>query len=493
MKAKIKTDVAVIGGGPAGSAVAARLADEGLKVALIDRQTFPRDKVCGDYVSQLALAELDEMGVKDFKDINLIRRGAIFVDGDQIAEHRLPASPGVADYGAVIPRKKLDEQIWQKAIRNGARDLSNHAFQRYEINGNRVDVHLKGSVQRIRARVVVGADGSASRVARQLDRTSLKRFHRVVAIRAYYENVAGPMDRCDVHYSHTAFPGYCWLFPSGHGCANVGLGMLSETTPSHEEKLSGLLEQAVEQDSGLRERLANSTLVAKFTGAPLATFDPKRPLVGERVLLVGDAAGLINPLNGEGIQYALESARWAAETLRDCSESGEFHAAALAGYEKRVQQEMGFDMAVASLFIDAIRNRTLGPIWLEMMSQFGSRASSDPQYADIAAGILSGLIPARHALDGRMFVGSFRQFLDQWRSLADQHPEYYAREFSKWLKVGSRATAAFISDPVDHANWIVSMARSTTRLSMHVIQQLVNPNGQSRKQSVSADPRSRKR
>ena len=238
-----------------------------------------------------------------------------------------------------------------------------------------------------------------------------------------------------------------------------------------------LLKNTIRDDPGLHHRLANSQMRGKFTGAPLATYDSNRSLVGDRVLLVGDAAGLINPLNGEGIQYALESARWAAGTLLNCCDSGECHAGALSSYEQKVQREMGLDMAVASFFIDAIRNKTLGPLWLELMLQFSIRANADEEYADAVAGILSGLVPARHALDLQMFSGSFRQFVDSSRGLqlmAVEDPAAFAKVLAKWFVVGSRAASVAISDPIAYASWVTGLTRSATRLSLRAIQDMLN-------------------
>jgi hypothetical protein len=116
------------------------------------------------------------------------------------------------------------------------------------------------------------------------------------------------------------------------------------------------------------------------------------------VLLTGDAAGLINSLNGEGIQYALLSGRWAAETLIDCFASNGHTYAALQKYEQTIKQQVGYDMCLSNMVIQFIRNRNLNPLWLNLLEVMTAKAAKDEYYATIAGGILAGLVPASEAV-----------------------------------------------------------------------------------------------
>ncbi|MDQ6904953.1 MAG: hypothetical protein M3139_18320, partial [Bacteroidota bacterium] len=128
----------------------------------------------------------------------------------------------------------------------------------------------------------------------------------------------------------------------------------------------------------------------KMDGWILKFFNPKSILTGNRFMLVGDASGLINPLSGDGIQYALLSARWAAETLEDCCKKNDFSAAALFNYRKKVDKELGYDFALSNLLVQFARNKTLTPVWMKILSVMISRAKEDKQYADTIAGIFEG-------------------------------------------------------------------------------------------------------
>ncbi|MEA2666730.1 MAG: hypothetical protein QOI11_3674 [Candidatus Eremiobacteraeota bacterium] len=402
-------DVVVAGAGPAGAAVAARLASAGQRVVLLDRECFPRDKVCGDFVGSLALAELAALGLANPVSAlgNPVRTAAVYVDGRRLITRPLPCADGSAE-GRVIPRAVLDATIVRAAEKAGAILRELHTVSGYEQTcGGVVVVVRHGSEEcRLRARLLIGADGSTSAVARVLRAAAHPRRDMLIAIRAYYDGVGGPADRCDLHFERTAWPGYAWLFPGSAGKGNVGVGMLVKTLPPPEEHLRDVLSRLVARDAPLRRRLRSASLCDKVVGWPLATYNPGLPLVADRVMLVGDAAGLVNPLNGEGIQYALTSARWASETALSALRGNDLSAARLHAYARRVDSELHLDMALSRLIVHAIANRWLGDVWLESLRRLVARAGHDERYARVAGGILSGVLPARGILRPRTLVAS---------------------------------------------------------------------------------------
>ena len=143
----------------------------------------------------------------------------------------------------------------------------------------------------------------------------------------------------------------------------------------------------------MRRRLRGARMRGKVLGHPLTTYDPRLPLIGDRVMLLGDAAGLINPLNGEGIQYALHSARWAADIAADRLASDRLDAASLEGYQQRVQQSLRTDMALSRLIVQLFRNRNLNQVWLGALRSIAARATTDPDYAHHVGCVLTGLTP----------------------------------------------------------------------------------------------------
>jgi geranylgeranyl reductase family protein len=396
-------DVIVAGAGPAGSAAAIALARGGQRVLVCEAQEFPRDKVCGDFLSAVAIGQLQALGVtvrSDLAGANIVRNAALYLDGRHLITSRFPVVQEWRSPGRVLPRAALDAMLAAKARAAGATILEKHRVIDFKVRPNAVEVTARtGSAElKLRARALIGADGSASVISRRLRGTDQLDGDRLIAIRGYFCGVHGPAARADLHFARESFPGYCWLFPTAKGEANVGVGMILETLPPSNDQLRALLMRAIRDDAALDGRLRGAQMVGKIAGWPLTTYNPRLAVAGDRVLLAGDAAGLINPLNGEGIQYALQSGQWAAETLVNCARTKDFSSAALAPYTARVESEIGRDLGVARAAVHLLRNRSLNPLWLEMLEAVVARAGVDPHYAQVTGGVLAGTVPVRQVL-----------------------------------------------------------------------------------------------
>ena len=287
-------DVAIVGAGPAGSAAALSVLQTrpGARVLLLDRSDFPRDKSCGDGVAPHALDELRQLGVADvLADRVPIRRLRIVSpDGSVVA--RPLRRPDV-----VVPRTVLDARLVRAAVDRGA-VLRRHAVRRVEVRPDAVV--LDGEIA---ARVVVAADGANGVVRRRLGLGRQPAQATAVAVRGYAAAPPGEPEQV-ILLSPRDWPAYAWSFAAGDGTANVGFGML---LPALRAKQRGGRE---ELHAGLAELLPGvqaERLVSHLL--PLSTTRPEQ--APGRVLLVGDAMSLINPLTGEGIYYALLSGRLA--------------------------------------------------------------------------------------------------------------------------------------------------------------------------------------
>lgn len=416
LEPSLDCDVAIVGAGPAGAAAACYLARAGHRVLLIDRQRFPRDKICGDFVGPVALIELKRMGITDrpdYRSSNIIREAAVHVDGRLLISHSMPAVSGLPSYGRVIPRYKLDDWIVQAARADGVVLSEGWLVQDYQVFRGHValTVRTPEGQRSVRSKLLIGADGSGSRVARLMRGHSVPRVNRIVAVRAYYEGIDGDAERADLFFGHDSFPGYCWLFPTGPDTANVGVGMLLETIPSTTVQLRELLTELIEGDPALANRLRHARIVGDIIAWPLATYDPSLSIVADRTLLVGDAAGIINPLNGEGIQYALLSGRWAAEVCDETLRADEYSAERLGEYGRRVHEELRYDMALATIIVQAIRNRSLRSVWLHFLNTITARARSSPNYAHVTGGILAGVVPASKGISPTIIANTVEQEL----------------------------------------------------------------------------------
>jgi menaquinone-9 beta-reductase len=407
------SDVLIVGAGPAGSSAAYYLSKSGIKVLLLDRQTFPRDKVCGDFVSPVAIRELQALGVTElpeFKKTNVVTKATIHLDGKELITNAMPYFAGLEPNSRVIPRKTMDNWILYAAKKAGAVVLEDVLVTDFSVEKNFVKIHAKDSKgpRSFCSRLLIGADGSNSLVAHVLRGYSPPKTDRIVGVRGYYENVEGESSDAEMFFASKSFPGYCWLFPTGKGEANVGVGVLLETFPRGNQPKE-LLNQLISEDPGLKKRLANAKLKEPVQAWPLCVYNPDLPIVGNRVMLIGEAAGLVNSLNGEGIQYALLSGKWAAQIAQLSMGKDDFSANALSAYSKRVENELGYGFKLSTLIVQFIRNRNLNPLWLQTFEAMVARAKSDQQYANLAGAILAGLVPPTEALTPEFMLSTLQE------------------------------------------------------------------------------------
>lgn len=482
------SDIIVVGAGPAGAATAAHAARAGLRVILIDRQTFPRDKVCGDFVGPVAILELEKIGVASrsgFRNGNIIENAALYLDGQHLITSAIPRIPGVPSYGRVIPRMTLDNWIVEAADAAGARVLQGYRVNQFDVDPDGVNIQVggPGGTRVLRARVVVGADGSSSLMARTLRNEQARDEDRIIAVRGYFEGVDGPAEQADLYFTAESFPGYYWLFPTGPGTANVGVGMVLETLPPTTDHLRELLMRLIDEDKALGARLRHAQLKGRVTGWPLTTYNPHVRITSDRVLLVGDAAGLINALNGEGIQYALQSGRWAAETLETCAANDDFSRTALATYVARVQNELRYDMALSSMIVQLIRNRSLNPLWMQALRIIVARAAVDPTYADITGGVLAGLVPASSVVSGKIIGRTLQQAAIVSAIGAIKHaakgPAHLSQMGVDSVTLGKTVTATAAQNPREFARWsqglVLGAAELGTQVARHALASLKPP------------------
>ncbi len=443
-------DAILIGAGPAGAVAAAVMARRGLDVILVDKAHFPRDKVCGDFIGPHAVRELDELALGSaLQSGNRVGAGSVFIEGREVLRSPLPTGSELPPFGYVIPRQTFDERLFRAACAAGARPLEGHTFADYRVEGETVSVTLRGeSGERVlRARALIGADGSASLVALRMRGRPQPKADRLIALRAYYDGIAMPPGGVDVHFHAATFPGYFWIFPTGDGHANVGIGIASQTVAPPKRHLRDLMRDLIENDAAVLARLGPAAVAGKLAGWPLSTYNARLPIVAAPVALVGDAAGFINPINGEGIQYALASGRWVAEAIADAFERRTSLGTALAAYALRVTNEIGLDLELNRFIVAVATNRALNPAWLALLRVWCARAARDPEYLRVAAGVVAGLVPSRRLFDAAVRNVSFAEGFGLLRTTA---PLAVART------TGAALTAVF-REPAATLRWLANL------------------------------------
>jgi geranylgeranyl reductase family protein len=310
----IETDVLVVGAGPAGSAAAAWAARGGADVVLADAAVFPRDKTCGDGLTPRAMAELDQLGLGDWVRSKGRNRGLRAAGFGQ--ELLLPWPGGsLPDHGGAVPRTELDARIRDVALESGAEPLEGARAVDVERNGDRVSAVVfrrpDESTTTVRCRRLVVADGARSPLGRVLGREWHRDTAYGVAARGYIRSGRSDDEWISSHLELRGaegelLSGYGWVFPLGDGEINVGVGTLATARRPADVRLRSLLELYTGQR---REEWQLEGAVRAPASALLPMGGAVSGVAGRNWALIGDAAGCVNPLNGEGIDYGLETGR----------------------------------------------------------------------------------------------------------------------------------------------------------------------------------------
>jgi geranylgeranyl reductase family protein len=402
-------DTIVIGAGPGGSAAAITLARAGWSVLLVDKAQFPRDKVCGDFVNPRSLRVLDGLGCSAALGRaapNRLEAAHLYLDGEQITAGRIPRSGNLPDYGCTLPRFELDEIIFRQAQAVGVETVENCTVTDVRVERDQATVLAQqaGRTHAFQGRLVIGADGAHSVAARAAGVPARSSKNIIVALRAYFEGVKGDPSVADIFFDRSYSPGYAWIFPLGGGRANVGLGMVQDVYQSYQINLRERFNAWLETDPIARSRLRNARRQGRIVGWPLNTYDAAGRNYCERVMLIGDAASFVDPINGEGIHTALESARIAAAVAGEALQADDLSAAFLARYEHRWREAFDLDLRTADLIVTIVKNRSLAGIWLLGLKMIGEKALTDERYAAICGGILAGVTPTRDSLSPELFI-----------------------------------------------------------------------------------------
>jgi len=324
-------DTIVVGAGPGGSVAALQLARQGRRVLLLDRQEFPRDKTCGDGLSPEAVRILDQLGLVDLLPQRGFRIDGMSVTSPSGASFEAPFDPN-GHPGYVVPRVALDDGLRAEAIAAGAEFIGQVRVTEIHEQDGRVAAAGASSSYTWRTHSVILAVGANMGLLKSLGllptRPSLG-----FAARLYVDGLPRQPHQIQFRFDGVPLPGYGWIFPTSSTSANVGVGVVGELRESAYQLLDHFLAHPPITD------LIGSGRVQPPTKAyPLRVDFHRSPLRRGRLLLVGEAAGLVNPFTGEGIDYALESGALAGECLEHCLERGDWSGRALSQYERRLRR-----------------------------------------------------------------------------------------------------------------------------------------------------------
>ncbi|MEO8935565.1 MAG: geranylgeranyl reductase family protein [Burkholderiaceae bacterium] len=315
-------DVCIIGAGPAGSTAAYLLTRQGLSVALIDRAHFPRDKTCGDGITPRGARVLARIGALDsVAGTGFACRGVDIrgpgLDGTTV-EFTMRFDPGRSGGPSdliVLPRLALDDLLLKHALAAGPAWFEKTKVVAIETHDTHARVFTDGDLVIDAAAVVLatGAESQLLRACKLLDKKPAVEH----AARVYFDDVEGLSDRVVLFFDGVDLPGYGWIFPTSATSANIGCGVFAQDIVESGQARRAMpqaqrLETLLATHPMLKRMLANATRSAPLRAYPLRT-DFQRDFAGrDRLMVIGEAAGLVNPITGEGIDYALESAEFLA-------------------------------------------------------------------------------------------------------------------------------------------------------------------------------------
>lgn len=360
-------DVIVVGAGPSGSATSYYLAQQGLKVLLLEKTEFPREKVCGDGLTPRSVKQLLDMGIEPTEENGWIKnKGLRIIAGKHRLELKWPELESFPNYGLIRTRHDFDQILAKRAEQVGV-DLRQNTRVlgpiRDDQTGRIVGVNAKTTAGNVsyRAPFVVAADGVSARMALAIGVQRQENRPMGVAVRTYYKS---PRTNDDFMESwlelwdeDKLLPGYGWIFGVGDGTSNVGLGILDSSPAFQSIDYKDLLKKWLEQtphEWGYRDE----NMVGEIRGAALPMGFNRQPFYTQGLILVGDSGGMVNPFNGEGIAYAMESGRVAAEVIAKAAKAqNEFaREKMLHQYPALMKERLGGYYTLGRVFVKLIGN-----------------------------------------------------------------------------------------------------------------------------------------
>lgn len=439
------------------------LATRGVRVAVLERTRFPREKVCGDFVEPPGLKLLEEMGCLPALKASPrlpITHTAMYLASECAYRGPIPyygRSPDLPAHGYIVPRDELDTELLSAAKRAGAMVFEDTAATAIERRQEGITIAARQGSRSVtfRSRLVVGADGAHSIVAKHAG--LLREDPRYVAVsqRAYLDGVSADTGEAVIYFDRDLFPGYGWMFPMPDGRANAGVGVLAEARSRWGLTVPGIFQAFLDKLRAAHPGCAKARLASKPLGGIVRTYGGAGPNHFDGGVLIGDAGCFVDPMTGEGITPAMESALLAAPVVARAIGEGRADAASLAPYEAAFRRHFDPSMRYLDFCAALMRNRWLADYWIAAVARGCRQAGEDREYARVAGAGFGGLDLQPLEILTRIWIKAFEApgawwgdvsafSSGWWQSLADDpawHMAWASDVSQKWMTVAATLTA----------------------------------------------------
>jgi len=467
-----KFDVVVVGGGPAGSVIAWALARRGVRVSVMERATFPREKVCGDFVEPGGLRILADMECLEALEAPLpITHSRVYVGPHLAYRGPIPyyeEGPRLPTHGYVVPRHVLDTRLLERAQAVGARVFEGcEARSLARVDGGvMIEARAGKGEMAVSAPIVVGADGTHSVVAKSFGQRRADPRHMAISQRAYVEGIEPTGGEATIWFDEDLFPGYGWMFPMADGRANVGAGILSEACHRHGLSAPKAFDALLRKLRLAHPACGANRLASRPLGGVVKTYGGAGPNHFDNGLLVGDAGSFVDPLTGEGITQGMESSLIATPTVLHALEQGRFDTRGLAQFERDFRSHFDPSMLFLDLWAAITRNWRLREFWLRVTRRGFDEAARDPSFASVSGAAFGGLDVRPLAIVQQVWSRLLVDFTREGPAgiaeiLSGRAPGHLAGDMRAWRDGWTRSVA---EDPAWHFTWLADVAIKWARV-----------------------------
>lgn len=352
--------VVIVGAGPGGLVCAIKLAQLGISSIVLEKESFPRDKICGDALSGKVVNVMQKI-MPDFvptfsQQTTQVPCWGIHFFAPNQSSLRIPFklsynSQKDTPVGFIAKRIYFDHFLADYARKHpNIQLIENATVQKLNRTQTGIQISLADG-RTLQTNLVVGADGAQSQVAKQLADFQIDAKHFCAGLRVYYTGIQNlEQDNfIELHFLNEVLPGYFWIFPLPNGEANVGLGMRSDVVQKQKINLKKLLQQIITENPTFQKRFQAAKALEPIRGFGLPMASRRRVLSGDNFLLVGDAASLIDPFTGEGVGNAMISGYIAAEKTYAAIQQQKFDSKFLKQYDKAVFQQLDSELKVSTI------------------------------------------------------------------------------------------------------------------------------------------------